>query len=82
MDASVRTSNGLNPSQVIGHGRLMGALREPCSSRFPGDVFSQKGREAVGYDHRDKEAPIQLGGVPGHVAVLAESAAGGTQWPA
>ena len=61
MDASVRTSNGLNPSQVIGHGRLVGALREPCSSRFPGDVFSQKGREAVGYDHRDKEAPVQSG---------------------
>lgn len=61
MDASVRTSNGLNPSQVIGHGKLMGALREPCSSRFPGDVFSQKGREAVGYDHRDKRAPIQPG---------------------
>lgn len=30
-----------------------------CSSCFPGDVFSQKGRKAVGHGHRDKEAPSE-----------------------
>lgn len=31
----------------------------PCSSRFPGDVFSQKSRKAVGHGHRDTEV-VQL----------------------
>jgi hypothetical protein len=30
------------------------------SSRFPGDIFVQKGRHAVGRDHRSKEAPPRL----------------------
>jgi hypothetical protein len=27
----------------------------PSSSRFPGDAFGQKGREAVGHGHRNNE---------------------------
>jgi len=41
------------------YGKLGGALREPSSSRFSGDVFSQKGRKAVGYGHRSKDVPRQ-----------------------
>jgi hypothetical protein len=26
------------------------------SSRFPGDIFGQKGREAIGHGHHNKEA--------------------------
>ena len=33
------------------------ALRAPSLSRFPGDIFGQKGREAVGYGHRNKGVP-------------------------
>jgi hypothetical protein len=31
---------------AVGWGRITGALREPSSSRFRGDVFSQKSRKA------------------------------------
>jgi hypothetical protein len=33
------------------------ALRAPSLSRFPGDIFGQKGREAVGNGHRNKGVP-------------------------
>jgi hypothetical protein len=36
---------------------VLAALSEPCSFRFPGDIFVQKGREAVGHGHRNKEGP-------------------------
>jgi hypothetical protein len=36
---------------------VLGALGEPSSSRFRGDIFVQRGREAVGHGHRNKEGP-------------------------
>src|SRR5438045_3014256 len=36
---------------------VVGASSQPSSSRFPGDIFVQKGREAVGHGHRNKEDP-------------------------
>jgi hypothetical protein len=36
---------------------VLGALSEPSSSRLPGDIFVQRGREAVGHGHRSNEDP-------------------------
>jgi hypothetical protein len=34
---------------------VVSALSEPSSSRFPGDIFGQKGRETVGHGNHNKE---------------------------
>jgi hypothetical protein len=52
----------------------MSALREPSSSRFPGDVFSQKGGKAVGHGHREKKSRASRRALR-HAAVESESAA-------
>jgi hypothetical protein len=53
----------------LGADRLGAALGEPSSSRFRGDVPTQKGREAVGDGHRNKEGSLcyRKGSVMTHV---------------
>jgi hypothetical protein len=53
-----RLHRGTGEPKSERHGRnLLGLLvrsESPCSSRFPGDIFTQKSRKAVGYGHRNK----------------------------
>lgn len=46
-------------SIAVGYGTLVSALTEPVLFSLLGRRFSQKGRKAVGYGHRDKEVTRQ-----------------------
>jgi len=45
-----------NPERYDGTRYSEGALCEPSSSRFPGDIFVQRGREAGGDGHASRKA--------------------------